>query len=178
MDKMLRHIKLHVAMYFVPLLFAFLLSIGGIGVFVAKIPADKIQLGILHTLVIFAQKMSMHDDGDKKEKRKNSKKTDELIKLEGRRRKSEWKDISDEIVWNFRTFEEGDSNKRDYGKYFVIPRPLVFLFNLEPTGETWQTDNCSFLKTKLHHWIIYTAMIVGILSFFNGFFLELKKVGY
>lgn len=177
MNKFLQHIRLHVAAYFIPLMFAFILTVGGVGVFVAKIPAEKIKIGILQTLVVFAQSMSMHDK-DSKSPHKNSRRTDELIKLESRRRKNEWREIGDEVQWTFRSYEEGDNFNRNYGKYRVIPKPLINIFNEEVSGETIQFDTNQFIKTKPHHWIIYFALMVGTLTFFDGFFVEVAKSSF
>ncbi|AUS02655.1 TMhelix containing protein [Vibrio phage 2.275.O._10N.286.54.E11] len=166
-------------MYFVPLIFTFLLTVGGVGIFVAKIPAEKIQFGVLQTLVVFAQSMSMHDDIDKKKNNPTkNKRVDELIKLEGRRRKNEWKDIHEQYVWSWRHMEETGDYKVDYGRYFIVQPKMVWRYDLEPTGETIQYDNNFYIKTQPHHWIVYIAFLAGLLSFLHGFFTEITKAGY
>lgn len=179
MEKFIRHIRLHVAAYFAPLIFAFALTAGGVGVFVAKIPAEAIQSGILKTFVLFAQSMSMHDDPAKKKKTPSkNRRVDELIKLEGRRRKNEWKDISEEFAWSWRLMDEGVKHEPDTGRYKIIFPERVWAWEDEPDGKTIQYDSHYYLDPKLHHWIIYFASLIGTIVFFHGFFNEITKSGF
>ncbi len=111
----MRHAKVNAIMYareyMLTCIFTVLLVIGGITLHKTTMPIDEVGRRALHYFVMIAQSMSYKDSQDH---------SNELIKMEGRRRKSDWKDTNEVFAWNHRLMEEGD-DYNELTKYRVIP---------------------------------------------------------
>ena len=177
MDKFIRHIRLHVAAYFTPLILAFLLSVGGAGVLIAEIPAEKIKVGFLQAMVVFAQTMSLHDHGKKKNKNSN-KRVDELIKLESRRRKDSFKDIHEQFAWDWRFLDEGEMHYKKYVLIKLKEPSMEYKYFFEPDGSVIQRSTDFYIKFTFLHWTMYFCALIGLSAFLHGFFAEITKAGF
>ena len=163
-------------MYFIPLIFAFLLSAGGIGIFMAKIPADQIKITFIQVAVKYAQNMfELHGKKTNQNPMNESKNTKELIKMESRRRKNDWKDISDEYAWTWRHMEEGDGHNPNYGRYKLVVPERVWCYNKDYSGDSIHYDTNFYIRTEFHHWVMYFGTLIGLVTFFNGFISEIQK---
>lgn len=110
MQKLWLHIQLHATQYMIPLILLLVLSVGGVGVAVSGISTNRIKSEALKTLVMIAKAMTKTDPLQQ---------SNELVKLEGRRRKNGWKDTHEETPYNHRFMEEGTDKLRHWKKYRV-----------------------------------------------------------
>lgn len=112
MQKLWIHIQLHAMTYMVPLVLVIVLSVGGVGVAVSGIPLERVKWQALKTFILVAKAMTKSDPLQQ---------SNELVKLEGRRRKNGWKDTHEEQPWNHRFMEEGTVH--DIWKKYRVKQP-------------------------------------------------------
>lgn len=104
------HVQVHAMQYLIPLILMVLLSVGGLGAFIGGIPVADIKSGALKSLILFAQAMSKTDPLEQ---------SNELVKLEGRRRKDSMKETHEVQAWNHRFMEEGEDKPNQWMKYRI-----------------------------------------------------------
>lgn len=112
MKRLLVHAQVHAREYIVPLVLLVVLSAGAGGLVYSDIPLERIKEKALSTFIMVAQAMTKTDPRQQ---------SNELIKMEGRRRKADWKETHEVMAWNHRLFEEGRKGKPKPDKWLVCP---------------------------------------------------------
>ncbi len=98
--------------YMLSCLLVVVLGFGYVGVKVSGFPIEELRDKALAAFIMVAQSLSYKDSDDH---------SNELIKMEGRRRKSDWKDIPEQFAWNHRMLEEGGAIAPKHPTWRVKP---------------------------------------------------------